>query len=64
MVVADDGVGFPAGVGWPTPGKLGALVMQTLRENAKTTFKLESVPGMGTRVTIGFVHSPPARKAN
>lgn len=64
IVVGDDGVGMPSGVTWPTPGKLGALVMQTLRENARTTFEVESAPGRGTRVTIGFVHNASVSKAN
>jgi PAS domain S-box-containing protein len=64
IVVSDDGVGMPSGVTWPTPGKLGALVMQTLRENARTTFEIESAPDRGTRVTIAFVHSLSAGKAN
>jgi len=64
VIVSDDGVGMPSGVTWPTPGKLGALVMQTLRENARTTFEVESAPSRGTRVTIGFVHSASAGKAN
>ena len=63
IVVADDGVGFPSGVTWPVPGKLGALVVQTLRENAKAALEVESTPGSGTRTTISFVHDA-ARKAN
>jgi PAS domain S-box-containing protein len=62
IVVADDGVGLPSGVAWPSPGKLGALVMQTLRENAKAVLDVESTPGAGTRMTVTFVHRP--RKAN
>jgi two-component sensor histidine kinase len=62
IVVADDGVGLPSGLTWPSPGKLGALVMQTLRENAKAVLDVESTPGAGTRMTVTFVHRP--RKAN
>jgi len=55
VVVADDGIGLPEGMTWPREGKLGALIMQTLRENAKTDLKVESTPGSGTRVSISFV---------
>jgi two-component sensor histidine kinase len=52
VVIADDGVGLPEGVTWPVPGKIGALIVQTLRENAKTDFDVESVAGRGVRVTM------------
>jgi PAS domain S-box-containing protein len=52
--VADNGVGLPPGVTWPTEGKLGTLIMQTLRENAKTEMTVDSADGAGTRVTIRF----------
>ena len=52
VVVADDGVGLPEDVTWPAQGKLGALVLQTLRENVKTDFHVESAPGKGMRATI------------
>jgi PAS domain S-box-containing protein len=64
IVVSDDGIGLPLGVTWPTPGKLGALVMQTLRENAKASLRVDSTPGKGTRTTIGFAHSAAPRKTN
>jgi PAS domain S-box-containing protein len=63
VVVADDGVGLPEGVTWPTPGKLGALVMQTLRENTKADLHVESSTALGTRVTVSFVHKT-ARNIN
>lgn len=56
VVVADDGVGLPDGTTWPITGKLGALILQTLRENASTDFKVETAPGKGTRVTIILTH--------
>jgi PAS domain S-box-containing protein len=52
--VGDDGIGLPPGVSWPGEGKLGALIMQTLRENAKTELSVRSTPGNGTRVSICF----------
>jgi PAS domain S-box-containing protein len=60
VVVADDGVGFPAGVTWPKPGKLSALIVQSLRENARASLELESTPGLGTRVTINFAKAAAA----
>ena len=65
VVVADDGLGLPEGIVWPVPGKIGALVVQTLRENTKTDLNVETAPGKGTRVTIGFVPlGVPVRKSN
>jgi two-component sensor histidine kinase/PAS domain-containing protein len=59
IVVADDGNGLPDGITWPMPGKLGALVMQALRENAKNVeASVETAPGSGTQVTITFQHKP------
>ena len=34
IVIADDGRGMPEGTTWPASGKLGALILQTLTENA------------------------------
>lgn len=64
IVAGDDGVGLPEGTTWPVPGKLAALILQTLRENARTDFKVESGPGRGMRVTIDVAHKPAAQKAN
>jgi two-component sensor histidine kinase len=64
VIIGDDGIGFPDGVTWPMPGKLGALILQTLRENAKTDLTVESPLGGGTRVTIKFQHKPSLPKAN
>jgi nitrate/nitrite-specific signal transduction histidine kinase len=63
VVVADDGDGLPKGVSWPAEGKLGALIMQTMRENTKADLKVESAPGRGTRIAISFVHRPASLKA-
>lgn len=60
VVVADDGVGLDEGQDWPSPRKLGALILQTLRENARdVTFRAESIRGQGTFFTIGFEAPPP-----
>lgn len=63
VVVADDGAGLPGGAVWPVPGKISALIVQTLRENAKADFNLETVPDKGVRATIRFRHkaSSPAK---
>jgi PAS domain S-box-containing protein len=64
IVVADDGIGLPKGASWPVPGKLGALILQSLRENVKTDFSVESSEGKGLRVTINFTHRPQSKKQN
>lgn len=55
VMVADDGVGLPAGVEWPKPGGLGVLILDTLRENARAEIEVQSSPGEGTRITIVFL---------
>ncbi len=62
VVVADDGVGLPPGIKWPVPGKLSAIIVQTLRENAhKVQTSVDTAPQKGTRTTIDFEHkaTPP-----
>ncbi|WP_353229805.1 response regulator [Novosphingobium sp.] len=54
VTIADDGVGLPEGVEWPRRGKLGELIVRSLRQNAKADLKVASTPGKGTRVTIAF----------
>ena len=54
VVVADDGVGLPPGVIWPGPGKLSALIVRSLQQNAKAHIEIQSAPGEGSRVTIVF----------
>jgi two-component sensor histidine kinase len=60
VIIADDGVGLPPGVEWPKQGKLGTLVVKSLRENAKAAMTVESTPGKGMRVTIGFTRTAAA----
>jgi two-component sensor histidine kinase len=62
VVVADDGVGLPEDVTWPVPGKIGALIVQTLRENAKSDFNVESAPDKGVRVTMNVDRKVIARE--
>lgn len=64
IVVADDGIGLPEGTTWPRDGKLGALILQCLRENTETELNIETAPGNGTRVTIALTHKPRLRKPN
>jgi two-component sensor histidine kinase len=54
VIIADDGVGIPAGETWPKPGKLGALIARSLTENAKAQFDVRSSSSEGTTVTIVF----------
>jgi PAS domain S-box-containing protein len=64
VMVADDGVGLPDGVVWPVPGKMGALIAQTFRENTGADIKVETAPGQGFKVTMTFSHTPPSRRLN
>jgi two-component sensor histidine kinase len=50
IVVADDGIGLPEGMTWPVQGKLGALILQSLRENVKTDFSIESSADKGLQL--------------
>ena len=63
VVVADDGIGLPEGTEWPRRGKLGSLIVQSLREIAKAGLEVESKPGHGTRVTIVFTRIAAAPEA-
>ena len=60
IIVADDGVGLPPGVEWPRPGKLSALIVESLQENARATLAVKSTLGKGTEVTIHFTRSAAA----
>lgn len=54
VVVADDGVGLPEGYSWPKPGKLSALIVRSLVQNAAARMEVKSAPGAGMRVEITF----------
>jgi two-component sensor histidine kinase len=59
VVLSDDGVGLGEGQEWPSPRKLGALILQTLRENARNVkFNAESIRGQGTWFTLVFDVAP------
>lgn len=63
VVVSDDGVGLGENQEWPSPKKLGALILQTLKENAKNVkFSAESIRGRGAFFTLMF--DAPAKPAN
>jgi PAS domain S-box-containing protein len=61
VTVSDDGVGLREGVEWPMPGKLGALIVRSLRENAKAGVEVVSTPEKGLRVTITFTRAAAVR---
>ena len=54
VVVSDDGVGLPEGTRWPQSGKLGAVIAQSLKQNAKAKLEVHSKPDEGLRVDIFF----------
>jgi two-component sensor histidine kinase len=59
VVVGDDGVGLGDHQEWPSPRKLGALILQTLKENAENvTFNATSLRGQGTWFTLSFDATP------
>jgi two-component sensor histidine kinase len=59
VVVSDDGVGLGEHQDWPSPRKLGALILQTLKENARNVvFRAESIRGQGTWFTLIFDAAP------
>ena len=54
VVVSDDGVGLPPGSSWPQSGKLGSVIAQSLKQNAKAQMDIFSAPGEGLKVVIFF----------
>ncbi|MBP9231201.1 MAG: hypothetical protein KBF34_06745 [Phenylobacterium sp.] len=57
VLVADDGVGLPEGYAWPKPGRLSALIVRSLLQNAKAHMDVTSSPGQGMQVEITFDYS-------
>jgi PAS domain S-box-containing protein len=57
ITVADDGVGLDPGISWPRPGKLSALIVQSLRQNAGASLNTDSAPGAGMKVHIFFARA-------
>ena len=54
VIVSDNGVGLPEGTSWPQSGKLGAVIAQSLRQNARAQLEVHSAPDEGLRVVIFF----------
>jgi two-component sensor histidine kinase len=63
VTVADDGVGLPEGAAWPVPGKLGALIVQSLRQNAEAQITVDPGHGTGVKVAIFFARAGAAPDA-
>ncbi|KIZ39189.1 MULTISPECIES: histidine kinase dimerization/phosphoacceptor domain -containing protein [Rhodopseudomonas] len=60
IIVSDDGVGLGEHQEWPSPRKLGALILQTLKENARNVvFRVETIRGQGTWFTLTFDAAQP-----
>lgn len=59
--MADDRIGFSSGVTWPQKGKMGALIAEWLRENAKARIDVTSTSGRGVRVEILFSRASGSR---
>ena len=61
IIVSDDGVGLHEHQQWPSPRKLGALILQTLKENAgNVVFRAETIRGQGTWFTLMLDAAPAA----
>lgn len=61
VLVSDDGVGLPEGYTWPKAGKLSALIVRSLLQNARAQMDVTSAPGEGMRVEITFRRADGAR---
>ncbi len=57
VVVADDGIGLPEGMIWPKSGKLSAVIVQSLKQNAGAQVTVRSAPQEGVSVTILFARN-------
>lgn len=54
VTIADDGVGLPEGTTWPQHGRLSAIIVKSLEQNAAARVAVRSVSGKGVAVTISF----------
>ena len=59
ITIADDGVGLPQGEVWPQPGRLSAIIVQSLKNNAAAKVSVQSTLGKGVAVTITFAKPAP-----
>jgi PAS domain S-box-containing protein len=64
VLVADDGVGLSEKSDWPRRGKLSAMIVQSVRQNAKAEIDVVSEPGSGLAVTITFRRKNAIEKLN
>jgi two-component sensor histidine kinase len=60
VTISDDGVGLGEGVSWPKPGKLSALIVHSLEQNAHAKLAVHSAAGQGTKVSIFFARADAA----
>lgn len=63
VIIADDGAGLPPGTAWPTSGRLGALIVESLLQNTGARLDVTSAPGQGLRVAIRFARADAAPEA-
>ncbi|TAV09092.1 sensor histidine kinase [Rhizobium leguminosarum] len=61
ITVADNGVGLPEDVTWPQPGKLSAMIVQSLKQNARAEVEVSSSPDTGMSVSLVFPRVEAAR---
>ncbi|MDM9627749.1 histidine kinase dimerization/phosphoacceptor domain -containing protein [Rhizobium sp. S152] len=54
VLVSDNGVGLSNKDDWPRRGKLSAMIVQSVRQNAKAEIDVQTAPGEGVAVTIIF----------
>jgi two-component sensor histidine kinase len=60
VTVADNGIGLEAGKEWPKLGKLSAMIVQSLKQNAKATIEVITSPGDGVHVNMFFARAEAA----
>jgi two-component sensor histidine kinase len=63
ILISDDGVGLSDGAIWPRPGKLGAIIVRSLKQNASAKVAVTSSPGDGMSVTISFAKATSSHSA-
>lgn len=54
VIFSDDGAGLPEGAVWPQPGKLSAVIVESLRQNAKAEISVRTAANDGLQVDIFF----------
>lgn len=55
--VSDNGVGLENIADWPRRGKLSAMIVQSIKQNAKAEIEVDSAHGSGMKVTIIFARN-------